>query len=108
MRCFGYEDLPEKLNGAGVHSLDNIMTLGHTIHGWFDELQLWSEAVVRGLQLSALTLNVSRKESTYTIRVTGDTHRLSCKENPVVFKSAPSDLPLQLDNQEVTTLSSTD
>jgi len=60
MRCFGYEDLPEKLNGAGVHRLDNITTLDHTIHSWFDELQLWLDAEVRGLQFSVLTLNVCR------------------------------------------------
>ena len=49
MKSFGYEDLPEKLNGAGIHSLDNIMTLELNIHSWFDELRLWFEAVVSGL-----------------------------------------------------------
>ena len=60
MRCFGYEDLPEKLNGAGIHGLDNIMTLDPSIHNWFDGLQLWFEAVVSGLRFSVLTLNVCR------------------------------------------------
>ena len=60
MRFFGYEDLPEKLNGAGIHGLDNIMTLDYSIQGWFDGLQLWFEAVVSGLQFSVLMLNVCR------------------------------------------------
>jgi len=60
MSCFGYEDLPGKLSGAGIHSLDNIMTLDANIHSLFDELHLWFEAVVSGLQFSVLTLNVCR------------------------------------------------
>jgi hypothetical protein len=46
MQCFGYEDLPKTLNGAGVHSLDNVMTLDPTIHGLFDNLGLWFEGLV--------------------------------------------------------------
>jgi len=46
LKCFGYEDLPERLNGTGIHSLDNVMTLDHPIHDWFDRLELWFEAVV--------------------------------------------------------------
>jgi len=49
MKCFGYGDLPGKLNGAGIHRLDNIMTLDPSIHVLFDELRLWFEAVVSGL-----------------------------------------------------------
>lgn len=49
MKCFGYEDSPEKLNAAGgttIHGLDNVMTLEHTVRIWFDDLQLWFEAIV--------------------------------------------------------------
>ena len=60
LTCFGYDDIPEKLKGAGIHSLDNIMTLEPNIHSWFDKLQLWFEAVVSGLQVSVLTLTVCR------------------------------------------------
>ena len=49
MKCFGYGDLPGKLNGVGIHRLDNIMTLDSYIHGLFDKLRLWFEAVVSGL-----------------------------------------------------------
>ncbi|KAH9175942.1 hypothetical protein EDB89DRAFT_1847074 [Lactarius sanguifluus] len=44
--CFGYEDLPDKLKGKGIHSLDNVMTLGMEIHHWFDQLKMWFEAVI--------------------------------------------------------------
>ncbi len=60
MSCFGYEDLPRKLSGAGIHSLDNIKTLDVSIHSLFDKLQPWFEAVVSGLLFSVLTLNVCR------------------------------------------------
>ena len=60
MEYFGYKDLPDKLSGAGVHSLDNVMTLDPSIHSWFDELKLWFEAVVSGLLFSVFTLNVCR------------------------------------------------
>ncbi|KAH9175893.1 hypothetical protein EDB89DRAFT_2066097 [Lactarius sanguifluus] len=43
--CFGYEDLLDKLKGKGIHSLDNVMTLGMEIHHWFDQLKMWFEAV---------------------------------------------------------------
>jgi len=78
-RCFGYEDLPEKLNGVGVHSLDNITTLDYTIHSWFDELQLWPDAEVRGLQFSVLTLNVCRTaRRTPILSVWQKKHTVSC------------------------------
>jgi hypothetical protein len=44
--CFGYKDLPEKLNGAGIHSLDNVLTLDPYFRRLFDELQLWFEPIV--------------------------------------------------------------
>jgi hypothetical protein len=46
MECFGYKDLPEKLHGAGIHSLDNVMTLDPIFRRLFDELKLWFEAIV--------------------------------------------------------------
>ena len=59
MRNFGYKDLPAKLNGTGIHSLDNVMTLDYTVHTLFDNLQLWFEGIVRDLDIfSPCTLNV--------------------------------------------------
>ncbi|KAH9167344.1 hypothetical protein EDB89DRAFT_1856482 [Lactarius sanguifluus] len=42
--CFGYEDLPKRLKGSGIHALDNVMTLDSACHHWFDKLLLWFEA----------------------------------------------------------------
>jgi hypothetical protein len=46
LKCFGYEDLPERLNGNGIHNLDNVMMLDLGIHDFFDRLEIWFEAVV--------------------------------------------------------------
>jgi hypothetical protein len=63
MKCFGYEDLPEKPNGASIFDSDNVMTLASTLHGLFDKLKLWFEPVVRNLQsLVSRMLNVRRRE----------------------------------------------
>ncbi|KAK7443453.1 hypothetical protein VKT23_015626 [Stygiomarasmius scandens] len=40
---FGHPEILEQLNGAKVHSLENVMTLEQTLHGWFDNLQVWFE-----------------------------------------------------------------
>jgi hypothetical protein len=44
LQRFGYDI--EKLNGAMVHSLPNIMTMEKDIHDRFDRLQVWFEATV--------------------------------------------------------------
>lgn len=46
LKCFGYEELPERLKGNVIRSLDNVMTLDLSVHNWFDRLELWFEAVV--------------------------------------------------------------
>lgn len=62
LKGFGYEDLPERLNGVGIHNLDNVMTLDPSIHAWFDKLEIWFEAVVSGIKSSSpRTLNVRRR-----------------------------------------------
>ena len=96
MRCFGYEDLPEKLKGAGVHSLDNIMTLQLDIHSWFDQLQVWFEAVVSGLQFVSPYAECLQdgKENTYNVCATEPAHLWTCKANPIEFKTASPGLPL--------------
>ena len=43
IKMFGLEHLVESLNGAGVHSLRNIITMGTDIHQSFDHLELWLE-----------------------------------------------------------------
>jgi hypothetical protein len=49
MKYFGYENSRKKLDPAGgttIHDLDNVMTLEHSVRIWFDDLQLWFEAIV--------------------------------------------------------------
>lgn len=41
MKRFGYESLPEELNGPLIHRLENVMTLSQDIHYMFDHLELW-------------------------------------------------------------------
>jgi len=81
MECFGYEDLPKKLNGTGIHSLDNIMTLEINIHSWFDELLLWFEAV-------------DGEENTYKICATEQMYIYELGEDPIMFRTAHQDLQL--------------
>ncbi|KAG9225746.1 hypothetical protein CCMSSC00406_0007756 [Pleurotus cornucopiae] len=42
LKRFGYD--VDTLNGAGVHSLFNVMTLERNVHDMFDQLLLWLEA----------------------------------------------------------------
>ncbi|KAK0437794.1 hypothetical protein EV421DRAFT_995183 [Armillaria borealis] len=39
----------KELNGAGIHRLENILTLSPSLHDFFDQLALWLEAVVFNL-----------------------------------------------------------
>ncbi|KAF9477024.1 hypothetical protein BDN70DRAFT_995249 [Pholiota conissans] len=38
---FVYKSLPEDLNGANIHRLENVMTLDASLHGDFDKLGFW-------------------------------------------------------------------
>ncbi|KAG9309699.1 hypothetical protein JVU11DRAFT_10375 [Chiua virens] len=42
MQRFGYD--VEKVNGAKVHSLYNVMTMQKDVHDWFDRLEMWFES----------------------------------------------------------------
>jgi hypothetical protein len=67
LECFGYEDLPERLNGDGIHSLDNIMTLDPIIHDWFDRLEIWFEAVVSNFKF--LSPICAKRDDTFMLSV---------------------------------------
>ncbi|KXN81616.1 hypothetical protein AN958_04110 [Leucoagaricus sp. SymC.cos] len=41
MHRFGYDELPDDLNGAKVHRLENVMTLVPGFHMYFDQLLVW-------------------------------------------------------------------
>jgi len=49
MKRFGYDTLPDDLNGLKVHRLENVMTLSHDAHICFDNLQIWFVATVRAI-----------------------------------------------------------
>ena len=40
---FGRIDAVRELNGAGLHRLENVLTLASDLHQMFDKLQLWLE-----------------------------------------------------------------
>ena len=46
MKQFGYNTLPEELNGCKVHRLENVMTMGAHFRNLFDELRFWLSATV--------------------------------------------------------------
>ncbi|PPQ70849.1 hypothetical protein CVT25_003949 [Psilocybe cyanescens] len=41
MHHFGYENLPDELNGSKVHRLENVMTLTPQFHIYFNKLDIW-------------------------------------------------------------------
>jgi len=47
MHRFGYEALPDELNGSKVHRLENVMTWVPGFHMDFDLLDVWFVATVR-------------------------------------------------------------
>ncbi|KXN83403.1 hypothetical protein AN958_01476 [Leucoagaricus sp. SymC.cos] len=47
MHRFGYEELPDELNGSKVHRLENVMTLVPGFHMDFDRLDIWFVATVQ-------------------------------------------------------------
>ncbi len=49
MAYLGFEDLPEKLVGNGIHTLENVLTLDAGFRILFETLVVWFEVIVRGL-----------------------------------------------------------
>jgi hypothetical protein len=45
IRRFGYDSASERLQGSGIHSLENVMTLELNIHDHFDQLKVWLEPI---------------------------------------------------------------
>ncbi|KIM35294.1 hypothetical protein M413DRAFT_32599 [Hebeloma cylindrosporum] len=45
MERFGYDTLPEELNGSKIHRLENVMTLSSDVHQYFDQLSIWFTAI---------------------------------------------------------------
>jgi len=82
MTYFGFEDLPEKLVGNGVHTLENVMTLDASFRTLFEVLEIWFEAI-------------DDQDNTYAIRARrGEVMPRSGRDNPITLKSQHPDLPL--------------
>jgi hypothetical protein len=60
MKNFGYETLPEKLTGDGIHALDNVITLSRDMSIFFNMLIMWFEAIVSDLTSLYTILSVCR------------------------------------------------
>ncbi|RDB27559.1 hypothetical protein Hypma_003853 [Hypsizygus marmoreus] len=78
---FGYENLRFDLNGNNIHRLENVLTLSTNVHGKFDTLKVWFEAV-------------ENKENTYKLNSTWDGHLNSLYPGEVTFTTPDSNLPL--------------
>ena len=92
----GFEDLPEKLVGNGIHTLENVMTLEASFHIFFETLEIWFEVIVSGLGiLTPRTKGLQDDQAnTYTIRARDNAMLRSCRDNPVTLTSQHPDLPL--------------
>jgi len=44
---FGYASVLDELNGLKVHRLENVMTMDRTLHGFFNNMDIWLVATVR-------------------------------------------------------------
>jgi hypothetical protein len=56
MWLFGGVKVEDELNGNQIHRLENIITMGASIHSFFGDLSIWLEPVVR-LPFSASVQN---------------------------------------------------
>ncbi|KAH9031324.1 hypothetical protein EDB85DRAFT_2089767 [Lactarius pseudohatsudake] len=81
--CFGYKDLPDKLTGKKIYSLDNVMTLELNMRDSFDQLDMWFEAV-------------KGSPNTYTMKATDTVFLAKCKaaDCKITLTSADPRLPL--------------
>jgi len=100
MTDFGFEDLPGKLAGNGIHTLENVMTLRTSFRILFETLEVWFEAVVSGLGIfTPLTEGLQDdRDNTYAIRARNK-QALFIRQgnpipNPVTLTSQHPDLPL--------------
>jgi hypothetical protein len=47
MNRFGYDELPDELNGSNIYHLENVMTLHLGFRILFDQLKIWFVPTVR-------------------------------------------------------------
>ena len=61
LATFGHPSIWTELNGNGIHSLTNILTLDPNLHTHFDNLDLWLEETVRIFPLSGFVFIVTNQ-----------------------------------------------
>jgi hypothetical protein len=96
MTYFGFEDLPDKLVGNGIHTLENVITLEASFRIFFETLEIWFEAIVGGLGIFTPHTEGLQddQDNTYAIRARLKAILRSCKSNPITLTSEHPDLPL--------------
>jgi hypothetical protein len=96
MTYFGFEDLPEKLAGNGIHTLENVPTLEASFRFFFETLEMWFEAIVSGLGIFTPRTEglQDSQDNTYAIRAGHDSMLHACRDNPITLTSQHPDLPL--------------
>lgn len=45
LQRLGYAEIAQRLRGANIHQLENVMTLSGAVHNRMDDMDLWFEAV---------------------------------------------------------------
>ncbi|KAF8900272.1 hypothetical protein CPB84DRAFT_1815431 [Gymnopilus junonius] len=78
MHRFGYEELPDELNGSKVHRLENVMTLVPGFHMDFDQLDIWFIATkdVNKYRLEASDPSFLRSYPEFVTFTTSDPEKL--------------------------------
>ena len=96
MAYFGFEDLSEKLDGNGIHTLENVMILSLSFRYMFEELLVWFEAIVSGLEMFTPRTEGLQgdQDNTYAICAMEEGILRNCKDNPITLTSQHRDLPL--------------
>jgi hypothetical protein len=96
MRYLGFDDLPEKLVGNGIHTLENVMTLDLNFCFFFETLEVWFEAIVSGVGIFTPRTEGLQddQDNTYAIRARKNGILLQCRDNPIRLTSHHPDLPL--------------
>lgn len=96
MTYLGFEDLPKKLAGNGIHSLENVMTLDLNTSYFFETLEIWFEAIVSGVGIITPCTECLQddQDNTYAVRIMPEGRLLRCEINPVTLTSQHPDLPL--------------
>ena len=95
MKLFGYEDIAETLSGAGIHAIDNVLTMDSAIHDIFDTLRLLLKVshFERFVNFTDSLQPVEGQKDTYDIQAFTSDNLEHCKPSPIVLSSQDLNLP---------------